>query len=234
MKSANARHQVGQRSGITACAGQPWRVNHRCKSYLTAIMVLGIFSSTRDIAAEDDLAMERSPAAAVEDNQLLLNQIAEIRGQIARLQAAVQQLPRDKPAAPGMASDMGSGPGAMAVLPAFQGTPHLYHVGSSDLFLDYSAKVGLTSEQKIALMRIKKDTVLQISERQRQIDQAEKELLTLAASAQPDDAQIQSKLAESALIRADLRLYFIRQVGEAARMLSDGQRRRLSATVATQ
>ena len=42
-------------------------------------------------------------------------------------------------------------------LPGFPGASHLYHVGATGFFLDYSAALKLTTDQQAALKRIKEE-----------------------------------------------------------------------------
>ena len=209
----------------------------RCRPFWVVVFFLVQCSSARYVAADDGMGlMSESHAGSVEDDkQEMLNQIAAIRGHIARLQAEIQQFPRKSVpgsglsrmgamAGPmGMRSEVGMSPAPM-VLSGFPGAAHLYHVGSSDFFLNYSESINLTTEQKAAITIIKAGSSLESSEGRLQMDQAEGGLMTLLAAEPQDPRQIQSKLTEIAQLRADQRFRFIARVGEAAQQLSETQR----------
>ena len=126
---------------------------------------------------------------------------------------------------------MGMAPGAgMAMpsaLPGFPGASHLYHVGSTGFFLDHAEHVTLTTQQQTALNAAKEKALLDKANAQRAIDGAEQELWTLPASDQPDTEQIEAKVSEIEKLRGDQRLGFIRAVGEAAKVLTEEQRKSL-------
>ena len=131
----------------------------------------------------------------------------------------------------GMSSMMGMPPApemvASAALPGFPGASHLYHVGADDFFLNHAAHITLTIQQQSTLNAIKEKAVSEKAGTQLKIDAAEQELWVLTASDQPDVAKIEAKLQEVDKLRGDQRLAFIRAVGEAAKVLTDGQRQSL-------
>jgi Spy/CpxP family protein refolding chaperone len=117
-------------------------------------------------------------------------------------------------------------------LPGFPGASHLYHVGATGFFLEYSAAIKLTMNQQAALNAIKEISVANQASAQRQIDQAEQELWILTSSDQPDLLTIETKLHAIENLKSEQRIAFIRSVGEAARMLSKEQRGILLGTIA--
>jgi uncharacterized protein (DUF2147 family) len=126
---------------------------------------------------------------------------------------------------------MGSGTGAampQSVLPGFPGASHLYHIGATDFFLDHSQHITLSTEQTAALNKAKEQALLAKSAADRGIAQAEQELWTLTASDQPNATTVEIKIREIANRTGDARLAFIRSVGEASKLLSDGQRKSLT------
>jgi Spy/CpxP family protein refolding chaperone len=114
-----------------------------------------------------------------------------------------------------------------AALPGFPGASHIYHIGATDFFLDHPEHITLTTKQQTALNALKEKALLEKSTSQRKIDEAEQELWTLTASDQPDATKIEAKVREIEKLRGDQRLAFIRAVGEAARVLTDEQRKTL-------
>jgi len=135
---------------------------------------------------------------------------------------------------PEMGGDMGSmgmPPGAgtpMAMpsaLPGFPGASHLYHVGATGFFLDYADKLNFTVDQTTALNTIKQRALSDQSAAQRKIDEAEQAFWMITAADQPDAAAIEPKLREIEKLRSDMRLAFIRAVGESAKVLTAEQRK---------
>jgi len=115
-----------------------------------------------------------------------------------------------------------------SALPGFPGASHLYHLGSTGFFLDHESHIALSIEQSAALNQIKEQTALAASSSDRAIEQAEQELWQLTSGDQPDIAAIEAKASEIAKIVAKRRVAFIRAVGEAAKLLTDGQRKSLT------
>jgi hypothetical protein len=60
------------------------------------------------------------------------------------------------------------------------------------------------------------------------VQEAEQDLWTLTAADQPDNAQIEAKVAEIEKLKGDARLRFIRTIGDAANILNDEQRKSLT------
>jgi hypothetical protein len=60
---------------------------------------------------------------------------------------------------------------------------------------------------------------------QRKIDEAEQAFWTITAAEQPDVTAIEGKLREIEKLRSDMRLAFIRTVGEATKVLNADQRK---------
>lgn len=113
---------------------------------------------------------------------------------------------------------------AASSLPGFPGASHIYHIGSSDFFLDHGDHLALTTEQQKALNEIKSATVLGQNEFDRQLERAEEQLWVLTSEASPDASAVEKALAEIGVLTADKRLGFIRAVGKAAEVLTDQQR----------
>lgn len=122
-------------------------------------------------------------------------------------------------------------PAAMAMpsaMPGFPGASHIYHVGATGFFLDHPEHITLTLEQQTALSQKKEQALLQQAEFQRKIEQAEQELWVLTSADQPDAAAIDTKVQEIARLQGDQRIAFIRACGEAAKVLTDEQRKQLT------
>jgi hypothetical protein len=114
-----------------------------------------------------------------------------------------------------------------AALPGFPGASHIYHIGATGFFLDHPEHITLSTQQQAKLNRVKQKAMTDKASAQRKIEQAEQELWELTASDEPDAAKIDSKVRAIEKLRGDQRLAFIRAVGEAAKVLSDEQRKAL-------
>lgn len=130
------------------------------------------------------------------------------------------------PGGGGMGGMAGTGP-KTAALPGFPGASHLYHIGGTGFFLDHAEHISLTIQQQAALNTVKEKALLAKAANQRKVDTAEQELWALTALDQPDANKIEAKILEVEKLRGDERLDFIRAVGEAAKLLTDGQRQSL-------
>lgn len=131
----------------------------------------------------------------------------------------------------GQAKRMGMGHMRMASsLPGFPGISHLYHIGAEGFFLNHVEHITLSADQRKKLNKIKEKALLGGSSCDRNVEEAEQELWELTASDTPDAAAIEAKVREIEKLRGDQRLAFIRAVGEAAKVLTDDQRRALAGT----
>ncbi len=120
-----------------------------------------------------------------------------------------------------------------SALPGFPGISHLYHIGSTGFFLEHAQHIGLSSDQQAALIKLKEQSLTAKADTDRQIELAEKEMATLTSADQPDAAKIEAKVRDIEKLRTNERLSFIRAVGEAAKLLTDDQRRVLTGAMQT-
>jgi Spy/CpxP family protein refolding chaperone/outer membrane murein-binding lipoprotein Lpp len=128
---------------------------------------------------------------------------------------------------PGVPAGAGAGaPRSMSSLPGVPGASHLYHIGSTGFFLD-QPMVTLSGDQQSALNKIKERALLDRSNAERRVEQAEQELWTLTGADQPDAAKVQAKAREIEQIRTNQRLAFIQAIGEATKILTAEQRTHL-------
>ena len=121
-----------------------------------------------------------------------------------------------------------------AALPGFPGASHIYHIGATDFFLDHPEHITLSTEQQVKLNAAKQKAVTDKANAQRKVDEAEQQLWELTAADQPDAAKVEAKVREIEKLRGDQRLAIIRAVGEAAKVLTDDQRRTLLGTAPPQ
>lgn len=117
-----------------------------------------------------------------------------------------------------------------ARLPGFPGASHLYHIGATGFFLDHPQHIGLTTAQQTALNRIKEKTLLDRSNFDRRVEDAEQELWTLTAAETPDGTKIETKVRAIEKLRGDQRMAFIGAVGEAGKLLTADQQAALLGT----
>ena len=138
----------------------------------------------------------------------------------------------DKMEMAGMMGSMGGkGGSSMAMpsaLPGFPGASHLYHIGATGFFLDHPQHISLSTEQQMTLNQIKEQATLDKSSADRNVLEAEQALWALTAADQPDNAQIEAKIAEIEKLKGDERLRFIGAVGGAAKVLNEEQRKILA------
>ncbi len=127
--------------------------------------------------------------------------------------------------APGSGSAGASGMSMQTNLPGFPGSSHIYHVGATGFYLEYADKLGLSTQQRASLNDIKQRALVDQSNQQRKIDEAEQALWLLTAADQPDATSVEAKIREIEKLKADQRLDFIRAAGEAAKVLTDDQRK---------
>ena len=123
----------------------------------------------------------------------------------------------------GQAASMGPS-SFLSELPGFPGASHLYHIGSTNFFLDHPEHITLSLEQQSRLGEIRMTALMRRADFNRKIQEAEEQLWLLTASDQPNLVNIEAKIRESEKLKGDFRLEFIKDVGEAAKLLSDEQR----------
>ena len=124
----------------------------------------------------------------------------------------------------GMAAKGGSSMATVSALPGFPGASHLYHIGATSFFLDHPQHIVLTTEQQMMLNQARVQTALDKASTDRSVEEAEQALWMLTAADQPDNAQIEAKVAEIEKLKGDARLRFIGAIGRAATILNDEQR----------
>jgi len=118
-----------------------------------------------------------------------------------------------------------------SALPGFPGVSHLYHIGATGFFLDHADHINLTPDQQTALNNVKQQALNAKSHSEHQIEQAEQELANLTSADQPDAVKIDKKVREIEKLRGDERLAFIRSVGNAAKLLTEDQRKILTGAM---
>ncbi len=132
----------------------------------------------------------------------------------------------------GQAASMGPS-SFFSELPGFPGASHLYHIGSTNFFLDHPQHITLSLEQQSRLGEIRMRALLERSDFNRKIQEAEEQVWLLTASDQPNSVNIEAKVRESEKLQGDFRLAFIKHVGEAAMLLSIEQRNALLGQVSS-
>ena len=115
-------------------------------------------------------------------------------------------------------------------LPGSPGVSRLYHVGAAGFYLNHSEHITLTTRQQAALNVVQRKALLSKFTTQRKIDEAEQELWELTGADEPNAAQIQATVKAIEKLRGEQRMAFIQSVGEAAKVLTEEQRRMLMGT----
>lgn len=123
-------------------------------------------------------------------------------------------------------SQMNAAPTAQvsSELPGFAGASHIYHIGATGFFVDHASMVNFKTTQLTALNRLKEKSLLAQSVLDRKVLRAEEELWKLTASDQPVIKSIEAKVREIESLKGEKRITFIRNVGEAAKVLTTEQR----------
>lgn len=109
-------------------------------------------------------------------------------------------------------------------LPGYPGASHIYHIGATGFFVDHADIVEFSKDQLESLKRIQEKSRVAQAAFEQKIEQAEEDLWQLTASDRPDIKTIEAKVKEIESIRGERRIKFIRDVGEAAGVLSTQQR----------
>ena len=116
--------------------------------------------------------------------------------------------------------------------PGIPGASHLYHLGATGFFLDHTQHLTLTTEQKKKLNQIKEQALLNKASAGRKVQEAEQQLWKSTASDKPNPSEIETKVREIGKLRVAQRLAFIRSVGEAAKVLTEEQKKILLGNAA--
>lgn len=115
----------------------------------------------------------------------------------------------------------GAAPAAEVGLPEHRVLPEAEHPAAV-------RQVMLTAQQKMAPDAIMQKALFEQADRERQIADAEQEVRLLTSADQPDAVKVEAKIRSVEKIRGDGRLALIKAVGEAAKGLTDQQRRVLA------
>lgn len=114
-----------------------------------------------------------------------------------------------------------------SALPGFPGASHIYHIGSTEFFLDHEDHIELSESQQASLRKAREKAQLTVADFDRKIEQAEQDLWVLSSSDQPDIDKISAKAKEIGSLNAESRIAYIRAVGDAAKILTENQRKTL-------
>jgi hypothetical protein len=109
-------------------------------------------------------------------------------------------------------------------LPGFPGASNIYHIGSTGFFIDFASVLNFADYQLAMLKKIRDQSQLRVSTADQKVSQAEEDLWMLTASDRPDLGKIDSKVHEIESLKSEMRISFIRDVGEAASILTPEQR----------
>jgi len=186
----------------------------RCRAGLAALVTLGLVMMTDVNAAFGDGAT--AAASVVGSVPVATTTTREAATRVARMLGVPGPGHTNSAAAPKRPQ--------IDPLPGFADAPGIYHHGALDFFLGRPEQIGLTPAQQAALVRIRDAAERRVAEADQKIARAEEEVFGLTAASRPDAGAIAAKIGEIEALRSRQRLSFIRDVGEAARVLTDEQR----------
>lgn len=129
---------------------------------------------------------------------------------------------------PGEAGSTVSDATPLAPLPSFAGAPGLYHAGSTGFYLDLSDLLSLTADQVEALSSIEAASLGEQEAVRLQVEELETEIWGITGSPSPDSERLGALVERIESLRSQMRLSFIRRVGAAAQVLTEGQRELLA------
>ena len=139
-----------------------------------------------------------------------------------------------------MKSMMGRKPSAMTAqendledLPGDSNTPHLYHLGENDFFLDYVNTINIEHQQTQQLDEIKQTWLSHNEQVTRDINKLEEKLWLLTAEGKPNANKIEVQIREISKLQSNLRIDFIRSVGKAVSILTADQIKALASINST-
>lgn len=101
-------------------------------------------------------------------------------------------------------------------------------MGATGFFLDHPEHITLSTEQRTALESIKVKAERDQAVLRQQIEKAEGEVWALTGSERPDSLAIDAKIRTVEKLRSQKRLAYIQLVGEAAKVLTEDQRKQLA------
>ena len=104
-------------------------------------------------------------------------------------------------------------------LPGYKNTPHLYHLGEVDFFLNYSDLLNLSNTQITSLEEIKNKWEELLEENVTARKNLETKLWELTSSGEPEFNQIKSIVSKIETTNTLIRLSFIKFVGNAVATL---------------
>ncbi len=110
-----------------------------------------------------------------------------------------------------------------SALPGFPGASHIYHIGSTDFFLDHMEHINLSVEQQKQLGQLREKSTLSQASLDRKIEEEEQELWKLTATDTPDIQAIEMRIRAIEKLKGDQRVAYIRAVGDAAKALTSVQ-----------
>lgn len=164
----------------------------------------------------------RQPMSAAPSNQMpAANMMAGMMSMMSSMMSGMGGMPGSGPIGPPFGI---GGQAVLSSLPGFPGASHLYHIGSTNFFLDHPDHITLSLEQQRRLSEVRMNALMKRSEFNRKIQEGEEQLWLLTAADQPNLSLVEAKIREVEKLRSDLRLTFIRDVGEAATVLTEAQR----------
>lgn len=197
----------------------------------------GVPSESTSVSVPSGINTEIRPQVIAIDNMDTMHDKQQKKGMIKKKMIMKEQRPMPMKRSMGMMTMMGKKPAAMLAqendiedLPGDSDAPHLYHLGETGFFLDHAELMDLNQQQTKQLENLKQTWFSYSKQITRDIDDLEEQLWELTSEGKPDAKKIEDKIRQITALHANLRIDFIRKVGEAVSVLSPDQIRVLIAS----
>lgn len=197
-------------------------------------------SESTSVSVPSEVNLKIRSQVIAKDNMDVRQDKLQTKGMAQKKMMMKEKHPMPMKSSMGMMTMMGKKPAAISSqdkaileLPGDSNAPHLYHLGETSFFLDHAELVSLNQQQTKQLENIKQTWFSHSKEATKDIDALEEQLWELTSEGKPDAKKIEDKIRQITVLQANLRIDFIRKVGEAVSVLSPDQIRVLivSSTV---
>ena len=190
----------------------------------------GVPSESTSVSVPSGINTEIRPQVIAIDNMDTMYDKQQKKGIVKKKRMMKEQRPMPMKSSMGMMTMMGKKPVAMLAqendiedLPGDSDAPHLYHLGETSFFLDHAELMDLNQQQTKQLENLKQTWFSHSKQITEEIDALEEQLWQLTAEGKPDAKKIEDKIRQITVLQANLRIDFIRKVGEAVSVLSPDQ-----------
>ena len=187
-------------------------------------------SESTSVSVPSGINTEIRPQVIAIDNMDTMYDKQQKKGMDKKKRMMKEQRPMPMKTSMGMMTMMGKKPAAISAqdkatpeLPGNSNAPHLYHLGETNFFLDHAELMDLNQQQTKQLDNLKQTWYSHSKQITKDIDALEEQLWQLTAEGKPDAKKIEEKIRQITALQTNLRIDFIRKVGEAVSVLSPDQ-----------